>query len=231
MKVTIIIPALNEEESIPFVLKGLNQSFIHKVIVVDNGSTDNTSIIAKQFGATVIYEPQKGYGKACLRGIEEAIKDKVDFIAFVDADFSDNPDNLNQLYEKVLKGYDLVIGSRVLKQDAARALLPQARFGNWLATNLMKLFFGGIQFSDLGPFRIIKTESLIQLNMIDENFGWTVEMQSKALLHKFKCAEIAVDYKPRIGTSKISGTIKGSILAGNKILQTIFLLYLKKLMN
>lgn len=231
MKVTIIIPALNEEQSIALVLNELKFDFIHKVIVVNNGSTDNTALVAKESGAVVIDEPQRGYGKACMTGIEEALKDRPDYIAFLDADYSDNPKNLVDLFKKALDGFDLVVGSRVIRKDASKALLPQARFGNWLATNLMFLFFGGTKFTDLGPFRIIRTSTLKKLQMQDQDFGWTVEMQAKALIHKINSAEIAVDYKDRIGKSKISGTVKGSVLAGNKILQTIFKLYLKKLMN
>lgn len=231
MKVSIIIPALNEEQSIGLVLKELDFDFIKQIIVVDNGSTDNTANIAKDCGATVIAEPKKGYGKACLTGIELALENKPEFIAFIDADYSDNPKNLIELYNKAIEGFDLVVGSRVIKKEASKALLPQARFGNWLATNLMSILFGGTKFSDLGPLRIIKTEALKKIQMQDEDFGWTVEMQAKALIHKINCAEIAVDYKDRIGQSKISGTLKGSVLAGHKILKTIFKLYFKKLMK
>ncbi len=223
----IIIPAFNEEASIVFVLKNLPRERLLEVIVVNNQSTDQTKKKALAYGALVIDEPQQGYGKACLKGIEKAYQYKPVNIAFIDADFSDNPSELELLLEELDKGYDLVIGSRTRGKAQPGSLLPQAIFGNWLATSLMRLFFGGHAFTDLGPFRIIKTKSLKTLKMVDKDFGWTVEMQAKALIQGLKCSEISVSYKQRIGVSKITGTLEGTLKAGYKILMTLFILWLK----
>ncbi|MDC1175374.1 glycosyltransferase family 2 protein [Bacteriovoracaceae bacterium] len=222
----IIIPAYNEEESIQKVLEAIPLTRIIKVIVVNNNSTDNTAKNSRDSFTEVVNESIQGYGAACLRGIKEAHKYRPTNIAFVDADFSDVPEELSLLLYEIDKGYDLVIGSRALGENERGALLPQAIFGNWLATFLMSIFFVGKKFTDLGPFRAINFESLIKLNMEDENFGWTVEMQAKALLHQMNCTEVPVSYKKRIGVSKITGTIKGSFKAGVKILYTIFKLKL-----
>lgn len=224
MKCIVIIPAFNEEKSLPLVLKEIPKDLVEEIIVVDNGSSDSTAKIAQDNGAIVVYEPQKGYGKACLTGIDKSREFNSDVIAFLDGDFSDNPSELRLLIDKVSEGYDLVIGSRTILQSARSSLLPQARFGNWLSTGLMKMFFGGA-FTDLGPFRLIKRDALQLIDMKDEDFGWTVEMQVKALIYDLKCAEIPVSYKKRVGVSKITGTFKGTILAGYKILSTIGKLY------
>lgn len=222
----VVIPAFNEEASISYVLDELPKERILEVIVVNNNSSDNTADIAAKHGAKVIFEERMGYGQACLTGIELAYSYNPKIIAFIDADFSDFPHELPLLLEQVDDGADLVIGSRTRGKAEDGALLPQAIFGNWLATTLMKIFFSGYKFTDLGPFRAIKTDKLKQIQMKDTNFGWTVEMQVKALIHKLKCSEISVGYKKRIGVSKITGTLKGTVKAGYKILGTIFWLWL-----
>ncbi|MCO4793764.1 MAG: glycosyltransferase family 2 protein [Bacteriovoracaceae bacterium] len=230
-KCVVVIPAYNEENSIEFVLKNIPKDIVSDVIVVNNNSTDNTPHIAKTNGAIVIDEIRRGYGQACLTGIERAFELSPDIIAFLDADFSDNPEDLRALINELNKGCDLVIGSRVLGGAENGALLPQAIFGNWLATRLMRWFFGGYPFTDLGPFRVIRADALKHLKMNDRDFGWTVEMQAKALISKMSCSEISVHYKKRIGISKITGTLKGTFLAGYKILGTIGYLYLKNIFN
>lgn len=225
----VVIPAFNEELSIAQVLHDIPKENVRQIIVVNNNSTDNTAKIAQENGALVLLETQQGYGKACLTGIAKAMESNPESIAFLDADYSDNPKELTDLLDELSRGKDLVIGSRTLGKAEPGALLPQAIFGNWLSTRLMRLCFGGYPFTDLGPFRVIKTEALTRLQMKDEDFGWTVEMQAKALIHNLKCSEISVSYKKRIGVSKITGTIKGTFLAGYKILGTIGYLYFKNL--
>jgi glycosyltransferase involved in cell wall biosynthesis len=225
----IIIPAFNEEKSLPLVLQNIPMERVLEVVVVNNASTDKTPELARANGARVLDEPQQGYGKACLTGLSYGFKQDVSYIAFLDGDFSDNPQELNLLLQEIDQGHDLVIGSRTLGKAQKGALLPQAIFGNFLSTWLMKIFFGGFSFSDLGPFRIIRKDKLKELNMRDEDFGWTVEMQAKALIHQLSCSEVSVSYKKRIGVSKITGTIKGTFKAGHKILWTIFSLWTKSL--
>lgn len=217
-----IIPAFNEESSIGLVLNDIDKTLVQEVVVVNNASTDNTASLAEKHGATVINEKQKGYGKACLTGIKYALTKNPDIIVFLDADYSDYPEEIKNVVQPILlEGRDMVIGSRVLGLKEDGAMLPQQIFGNWLATKLIRLFYG-VTYTDLGPFRAIKTDKLIALNMKDETFGWTVEMQVKACKENFKVKEVAVKYRKRIGVSKITGTIKGTILAGYKILFTIF---------
>ena len=223
--VTVIIPALNEEASLPLVLRDLPA--VGRVIVVDNGSTDATAARAADGGADVVTEPQRGYGSACLRGlqaIDEAIVAGIPqprVVAFLDADYSDHPDLLPQIVEPILDGRaDFVLGSRLLGQREPGAMPPQSVYGNRLACFLMRLLFGA-RYTDLGPFRAIGFEQLRQLGMVDENFGWTVEMQIKAQRAGLRSVEIPVPYRRRVGASKISGTLSGTIKAGSKILYLI----------
>ena len=222
--VWVIIPVYNEEASLPFVLHDLPS--VGQVIVVDNGSTDRSAELAQQSGATVVREPRRGYGSACLAGLAaiqsgalSAEPPKV--VVFLDGDFSDHPDQLPDLVKPILDGeFDFVVGSRMRGEREPGALLPQAIFGNHLACFLIWLFWGA-RFTDLGPFRAISWEALQRLGMSDRNFGWTVEMQIKATVAGLRSHEIPVWYRRRIGTSKISGTIGGTIKAGYKILYTI----------
>lgn len=222
--VFVIIPAFNESLSIGKVIHDLPKDLVTETIVVDNGSTDGTGDIAKNHGATVLIENRKGYGYSCLMGIEylnsKAKPD--DIVVFLDGDYSDFPEEISQLIKPVLySGFDMVIGSRVLGKRQAGSLLFQQIAGNWLATTLIKLFFGA-KFTDLGPFRAIRWDALQRLNMQDKTFGWTVEMQIKAAKSKLQFTEMPVSYRKRIGVSKVSGTIRGTFMAGYKILFTIF---------
>jgi glycosyltransferase involved in cell wall biosynthesis len=223
----VIIPAFNEEASIALVLDDLPKERLLEVIVVNNNSSDRTSEVAIEHGAKVIFEKTMGYGQACLTGLELAYTYNPEIIAFIDGDYSDFPEELSLLLKEIDQGADLVIGSRTRGRAEEGALLPQAIFGNWLATTLMRLFFKGPSFTDLGPFRAIKTSAIKEIQMRDRDFGWTVEMQVKALMHELKCFEISVGYKKRIGISKITGTLKGTVKAGYKILGLIFYLKLR----
>jgi glycosyltransferase involved in cell wall biosynthesis len=233
-KVVVIIPAFNEEESIPKVIKDI-PSFIDEIIVANNGSTDNTAGVAAKLGATVVTENERGYGAACLKAIDyiknknlSADRQDYDIAVFLDGDYSDYPEEMAVIIEPIIKNdYNLVIGSRMIGKREKGAMLPQAVFGNWLAAFLIKLFWN-YKFTDLGPFRAIKYSSLLQLNMRDRNFGWTVEMQMKAAKQKMKCIEVPVRYRKRIGESKVTGTIKGTVKASVKILYLIFASLFKK---
>lgn len=219
-RVVAIIPVLDEEEALPFVLREIPRELVGEVVVVDNGSRDRSAEVARAGGARVVAEPHRGYGAACLAGIAAA--GHADVLVFLDGDHSDYPDDLRRLLPPVLAGdADLVIGSRTLDRQARAALLPQARFGNWLASVLLRLLFG-IRCTDLGPFRVVRRTALAQLGMQDRDFGWTIEMQVRAKLAGLRVRELPVRYRARIGTSKISGTLKGSVRAGWKILTTIF---------
>ncbi len=200
----------------------LPRNSVSEVIVVDNGSRDNTADVARAAGATVLRESRRGYGYACLTGIAHAMKNDPDIIAFVDGDMSDHPEELDEIIRPIIEGgYDLVIGSRMKGERTRGAMLPQAIFGNKLACFLIRLFWG-YTFTDLGPFRAVKTSALQKMNMSDPTFGWTVEMQVKAAKLKLKCTEVPVRYRKRIGTSKVTGTISGTVNASVKILYTIF---------
>lgn len=221
--IKVIIPAFNEEDSITNVVHDI-PDIVNEVIVVSNNSTDATEENARKAGATVLREPRKGYGYACLKGMEYVAKQEAlpDIIVFLDGDYSDYPEQLVEVVAPILKeNVDFVIGARVKEQREKGSMTPQQVFGNWLATFLMKLFFGA-KFTDLGPFRAIKYEKLTGLHMEDKTYGWTVEMQLKALKQKLSYVEIPVKYRNRIGVSKVSGTVKGSIFAGIKILGWIF---------
>jgi glycosyltransferase involved in cell wall biosynthesis len=199
---------------------------VREIIVCNNASTDQTAAVARAHGATVVDQPQKGYGSACLKGIahikQKSEADQPDIVVFLDGDYSDHPEELPLLIQPILEeDYDLVIGSRALGAMEKGAMMPQQIFGNWLATNLIRLFYK-YDFTDLGPFRAIKWKKLIEIEMQDPDFGWTVEMQVKAAKYKLKSIEKAVTYRKRVGVSKVSGTIRGTILAGHKILWTIF---------
>lgn len=223
--VTVVIPALNEERSLPLVLRDLPK--VGSVIVVDNGSTDETARVAVGRGAKVLHEPRRGYGAACLRGLRE-IREAVvtgdsppEIVAFVDADYSDHPELLPLLVKPIQSGQaDMVLGSRLIGEREPGAMPPQSVYGNRLACFLMRLLFGA-RFTDLGPFRAIRYDALRVLNMTDRNFGWTVEMQIKAARLGLRCMEVPVPYRRRTGTSKISGTVWGTLRAGWKILYTI----------
>jgi glycosyltransferase involved in cell wall biosynthesis len=225
----VVIPAFNEAKSIALVLRDL-PDLVDEVVVVDNRSTDGTADEAEKAGATVLFEAQKGYGYACLKGIAylaQKAKPK-DIVVFLDGDYSDYPEELEQLIDPILKNEALFsLGTRVTPQLEKKALTPQQRFGNALATQLMKLFFGS-RFTDLGPFRAIEWETLEGLKMSDKTYGWTVEMQLKVLKKNIPYAEIPVRYRPRIGVSKVSGTLRGTLMAGYKILLWIFTYSLKK---
>lgn len=223
--VFVIIPALNEESSLPLVLADLPK--VGRVIVVDNGSTDTTAKVAVEGGAQVVSEPDRGYGAACLAGLETirqsiaAGEQAPRIVVFLDADYSDHPDLLPQLVEPIFADdKDFVLGSRLLGEREPGAMPPQSVYGNQLACFLMRMRFG-VRYTDLGPFRAINYKSLCDLKMGDRNFGWTVEMQIKAARSKLRFLEVPVPYRCRIGTSKISGTLTGTVKAGSKILYLI----------
>ena len=218
--IDVIIPALNEEESLPLVLADIPTS-VRRVVVVDNGSSDRTAAVARATGATVVSEPRKGYGRACLAGMKELQSSPPDIVVFLDGDYSDYPGELDALVAPILTGSaDFVIGSRTRGNREKGALLPQAIFGNWLACTLMRLIWG-VRYTDLGPFRAIRYSGLMQLGMQDETYGWTIEMQIKARLAGLRSTEIPVSYRKRIGVSKVTGTVSGTVKAGIWILGTI----------
>ncbi|PKP48623.1 MAG: UDP-glucose--dolichyl-phosphate glucosyltransferase [Bacteroidetes bacterium HGW-Bacteroidetes-1] len=222
--IVIIIPALNEENAVGEVLKEIPKELVSEIVVVDNNSKDETAITASAQGATVLFENRQGYGWACLKAIEyfEKKEKQPDIVVFMDADHSDFPEQLPELIKPIIDSdFDMVIGSRSLGQRESASMTPQQIFGNWLATFLIRLFYR-VKFTDLGPFRAIKFDKLLQLKMSDKTYGWTVEMQVKAVKMGFKCCEIPVNYRRRIGFSKVSGTLKGTIGAGYRILLTVF---------
>lgn len=225
-KVAVILPAFNEMNAIGAVLKALPKQ-LDDVIVVDNNSTDNTAAIAKEQGATVLFEKRKGYGYACLKGIDYLKNNPPDIVVFLDADYSDFPEDLVHLIAPILNNkVDFVVGARVAALREKGAMTPQQLFGNALACWLMRRLFDS-QFTDLGPFRAIRWETLMQLHMNDKTYGWTIEMQLKVLRQKITYIEIPVRYRKRIGYSKVSGTLKGTIFAGIKILGWIAKHYFK----
>ena len=227
-KIKVIIPAYNEEDSIAKVINDI-PTIVDEIIVISNNSTDKTEENAANAGATVLKESKRGYGYACLKGMDyiasTSLSDqekKPTIVVFLDGDYSDYPEQLTELVAPIINdNIDLVIGSRVKELREAGSMTPQQVFGNWLATFLMNIFFGA-KFTDLGPFRAIKYQNLLQLKMEDKTYGWTVEMQLKAIKQHFSYKEVPMKYRNRIGISKVSGTLKGSILAGVKILGWIF---------
>lgn len=221
--VDVVIPAYNEEGSIGLVVKDIPKNFVRNIVVVDNNSTDDTAKAAEAQGAIVVSEHEQGYGAACLRGLDYIRNADVqpDIVVFLDADHSDYPEELPLLvYPIIHDGNELVIGSRSTGIREKGAMMPQQIFGNWLATRMMKVLYKA-NFTDLGPFRAITWDALERIQMADRNFGWTVEMQVKVLKHKMKYTEVSVRYRKRIGVSKITGTVKGSVMAGYKIISTI----------
>lgn len=228
MKTAVIIPAFNEEQSISKVIDEIPKQLVEEIIVVNNNSTDRTGSIAEQAGATVLFESFKGYGASCLKGIEYIKSKPVDVVVFLDGDFSDYPGEIENLLAPIINDdFDFVLGSRVSGKREKGALPVQSRIGSIIAGFLIQLFWG-VKFTDLGPFRAIKFEKLVSLGMKDKWFGWTVEMQIKAAKKYLKILEVPVSYRKRIGKSKVTGTVKGSVMAGVIILKTIFAELFKK---
>ncbi|MGI4873833.1 MAG: glycosyltransferase family 2 protein [Janthinobacterium lividum] len=226
LRIGVLIPAHNEAQSIALVLSEIPAGLVQEVVVVDNASTDHTAAAARAAGATVLAEPRPGYGQACLAGLAyyaaQPPGQTPDILVFLDGDHSDFPEQMPELLAPLLSGAaELVIGSRALGVRERGALLPQQRFGNWLATRLLRLRYGGTH-TDLGPFRAIRADALARLGMADTNYGWTVEMQIKAARQGLRVLEVPVRYRRRIGVSKVSGTVRGTLGAGYKILWTIF---------
>lgn len=219
-RVALLIPALNEEQALAQVLDELPRSLFAQVIVADNGSTDGTAAVARARGAQVVAEPRRGYGRACLKGLA-ALEPGIDIVVFMDADSSDVPGEASSLIEPIARDQaDLVIGSRLSGRAQPGALLWHQRWGNRVAVSLLRLLYG-FPYTDLGPFRAIRRSSLERLAMRDTNFGWTAEMQVKAVQRGLRVLEVLVSYRRRIGRSKISGTVAGTLGAGVKILWTI----------
>lgn len=228
-EVGVVIPAHNEEDSIALVLDAIPQEFISSVVMVDNNSTDRTAEIAREKGAVVLHEKLRGYGRVVQTGLRHFKDHPVDIVVFLDGDYSDYPEEMGRLIEPIVnQGYDMVLSTRLNPLYDKNSLSPHVIYGNKLVVFLTNLLFG-TQYTDLGPFRAIRYDALELLGMEDNNYGWTVEMQAKACLHKLKVLEVPFRYRARIGTSKISGTIKGSVLAGSKMLYTVFRLYLRSL--
>jgi glycosyltransferase involved in cell wall biosynthesis len=219
-KAVVVIPAYNEEDSIGRVVGEISKDWVEEIIVVDNGSSDSTARVAAKNGAKVVSESRRGYGSACLAGISR-LPEGTDLVVFMDGDYSDYPDEIRNLISaQSHHRADLVVGSRVLGQREPGSLTVQQRFGNWLSTRLIKWLYGH-SYTDLGPFRVIRRGALERLRMQDRTYGWTVEMQVKALQHGLKVIEVPVSYRKRIGKSKVSGTLSGSVRAGLKILWVI----------
>lgn len=227
--IKVIIPAFNEEKSIAKVIADI-PDFVEEIVVVNNNSTDQTALVAAKAGATVLTEKSKGYGYACLKGINYlSQKDKTpDILVFLDGDFSDFPQELTKVIQPIKNNNaDFVVGARVKELRESGSLTPQQVFGNWLACFLMKILYKS-SFTDLGPFRAIRWSTIEKLQMSDKTYGWTIEMQLKVLRQKIAYQEVPVSYKKRIGVSKVSGTVKGTIFAGMKIMGWIFKHYLSK---
>ncbi|MCA9533760.1 MAG: glycosyltransferase family 2 protein [Myxococcales bacterium] len=217
LRVDVVIPALNEEQALPLVLRELPWALVRRVVVADNGSTDRTASVAREHGAEVVHEPERGYGAACLKALGHLRADPPDVVVFLDGDHADDATQLAELLAPIACGdADLVLGSRV--RGAARgALTPQQRAGNAVACAALRVLYG-VRYTDLGPFRAIRWDALEALQMNDRNYGWTVEMQIKAAQQQLRHHEVAVRYRPRVGTSKVSGTVRGTLGASYKIL-------------
>lgn len=221
MRILVIIPAFNEARSIGKVIGDIPKGLVEEVVVVNNASTDETEANARAAGATVLRETQRGYGRACLCGIAYARTRQPEVVVFLDGDYSDHPEEMAALVEPIRRGEaDFVIGSRMTGNREPGAMLPQAVFGNRLACFLMRLFWGA-HFTDLGPFRAIRFADLLALGMEDQTFGWTIEMQIKAVLAGLRYTEVPVSYRRRVGVSKITGTLSGTLRASYKILWTL----------
>jgi glycosyltransferase involved in cell wall biosynthesis len=218
--VAVIIPVFNERESLPLVVADIPRDVVREIVVVDNGSTDDTRLVASALPVRLVREKRRGYGSACLAGISALEGSPPEILVFLDGDYSDHPEELPRLTEAIAAGADLVIGSRMLGRREPGALLPQARLGNALACFLIRVLYGH-RYTDLGPFRAIRWEALRSLGMEDRDFGWTVEMQVKALKKGLLVVEVPVSYRRRVGVSKITGTFAGTLAAGRKILWTI----------
>jgi glycosyltransferase involved in cell wall biosynthesis len=216
--VAVIIPALNEQDALPHVLRDIPSPPVQRVVVADNDSTDGTADVAREHGAEVVHEPERGYGAACLKALAYLAANPPDIVVFLDGDYSDHPNELPSLVEPIAAGdADIVIGSRARGRREQGALSMQQRVGNAIACGALRLLYG-VRYTDLGPFRAIRWETLVALGMQDRNYGWTVEMQIKAAQRGVACREVPVSYRQRIGVSKVSGTIRGSVGAGAKIL-------------
>ena len=228
-QIKVIIPAYNEQDSIGFVVRGIPK-IVDEIIVINNNSTDNTAQVAEDSGAKVLFEKRVGYGYACLKGIDYLKQKEIkpDVVVFLVVDFSDFPKEVIQLIAPIQKeNIDFVVGARVKELREKGSLKPQQVFGNWLACFLMKILYKS-NFTDLGPFRAIRWNTLVDLKMTDKTYGWTIEMQLKVLEKKIPYKEIKVNYRQRIGVSKVSGTLKGTIFAGTKIIGWIFKHYIFK---
>jgi glycosyltransferase involved in cell wall biosynthesis len=221
VKVSVVIPVFNERDSLPLVVGDIPAGVASEIVVVDNASTDGTNLVAQRLPVRLIREERRGYGSACLAGVAAIRPDPPEVLVFLDGDYSDHPEEMPLLLRAIEQGADLVIGSRALGRAEAGALLPQARFGNRLACWLIRLLYGH-RYTDLGPFRAVRWSAYERLGMEDTNFGWTCEMQVKALRKGLKVAEVPVSYRRRVGVSKITGTVSGTLRAGYKILLTIF---------